>query len=102
MHTLTPEKPVAEEGKRSKISRQAEELEGLVKTTVRRENRDLFLLSLRVLARVNQGQEPSRRELIILRRNATAGQEGLPTDELCCSLIRHELSGRDDAAEAVS
>ena len=59
---------------------------------ITRKNRELFLLSLRVLARFNEGNQPSRRELIILRRHAQGGEAELPVDELCCALIRRELS----------
>ena len=58
---------------------------------IRRNDRKLFLISLRVLVRVAQGETPSRRDMIILRRCATPDEADLPADELCCVLIRREL-----------
>ena len=60
-------------------------------TLIRRNDRELFLTSLRVLARFTQGATPSRRDIIILRRRATPQEADLPVDELCCALIRREL-----------
>jgi hypothetical protein len=65
---------------------------------IARKNRELFLLSLQVLASLNEGTPPSRRSAIILRRHAAPGEETLPLDELCCALIHREL-GRSEKVE---
>jgi hypothetical protein len=67
---------------------------------VARRDRALFLLSLRVLARFNEGVHPSHHDLSLLRRNAQVDEMELPVDELCCALIGREL-GREDGAEAL-
>ena len=65
-----------------------------------RKNRELFLLALRVLTRFNHGETLSRRNVIILRRNADADDKQLPVDELCCSIIQRELGGLEIGTEA--
>ena len=44
-------------------------------------------MALRVLSQLTRRFDPSRREVIILRRNAPPGDADLPVDELCCQLI---------------
>jgi len=66
---------------------------------IRRNNRELFLLSLRVLARFTDGAPASPRDLIILRRHAPPQAAALPVDELCCAVLRHELESSDRVTE---
>ena len=84
----------------------ANQLGGLDERTVvlqliQRKNRDLFLLSLRVLARIAEGISPKPEELSTLRANETPDEAVLPVDELCWMLIRRELAGRavEEASE---
>jgi len=51
------------------------------------------LLSLRILARLDIGIPPSRRDLIILKRHASAADGDLPVQELCAAIIKRELEG---------
>ena len=57
-------------------------------------NRDVFRLSLRVRTRFADGLQPSVEEFKLLRRHASAAEDTLPVDELCCALIRRELTPR--------
>ena len=54
-------------------------------------NRNLFLLSLRMLSQFRDGLRPSGCDLHTLRHQATVSEANLPLDQLCCALIRREL-----------
>lgn len=56
-----------------------------------RKNHKLFLLSLQVLTRYNEGARPSQSDVSTLRLHAGPDAAALPVDELCCTLIRREL-----------
>jgi hypothetical protein len=59
--------------------------------TIMHKNRELFLLSVRVLTRCVDGPRPSRRDVVALRKNAEPGEVDLPVEELCCALMMREL-----------
>ena len=70
----------------------------ILDTLIRRNDRELFLIALRVLARFTGGAQPSRRDLTILRRRARPSETTLPVDDLCCAVIRRELATSDYGA----
>ena len=54
----------------------------------RHDDDDVVLLASRVLSQVESGAVPSRREVIILRRNAAPDAADLPVAELCRHLLQ--------------
>src|SRR3954454_13599042 len=66
-----------------------------------RKDRALLIRALQVLAQFGEGEVPSRRDMIILRRHVGPKDADLPIDEVCCLLIRRE-SGAMTRAETRS
>jgi hypothetical protein len=61
-----------------------------------RKDRDLLLRALRVLSQAMEGLAPSRRDVIILRRNVPPEEADLPIQDLCSRLIRRESDTKTD------
>jgi len=59
---------------------------------IRPGDRDIRQLATRVLAQVMAGEKTSRRDVIILRRNAPAAASDLPVPKLCRVLLQQEDS----------
>jgi hypothetical protein len=55
-------------------------------------NREVLVLSLRILSQVIAGAKIPQADVIKLRRSADPAEADLPIDELCCSLIQRELN----------
>ena len=54
------------------------------------------MLALRVLSKAVKGAVPSRRDVIMVRRNAREDEADLPINELCRLLIRRESGGETE------